>query len=60
MNLEKQLDCVRMKAEIQERLLQEIAEFGEEEAGRRRKERLMRDPILGAFLQDKIAMKKRT
>jgi hypothetical protein len=51
MNLEKKFDCVQMKAEIQERLLREIAELGEEEAGKRRKERLLRDPILGAFLR---------
>ena len=28
----KELDCVEMKAEIQERLLREVAELGEEEA----------------------------
>jgi hypothetical protein len=35
----KDFDCVEMKAEIQERLLREIAEIGEEEAQRRRAER---------------------
>jgi hypothetical protein len=44
-----------MKAEIQERLLREIAELGEEEAARRRCDRLVRDPILGAFLKRKTA-----
>jgi hypothetical protein len=44
-----------MKAEIQERLLREVAELGEEEAERRRAERLSRDPILGSFLRAKMA-----
>jgi len=43
-------DCVEMKGQIQERLLREVAELGEEEAQRRRAERLSRDPILGGFL----------
>jgi hypothetical protein len=55
MKLEKEFDCVRMKAEIQERLLREVAEMGEEEAQRRRAERLSRDPILGSFLRTKMA-----
>jgi hypothetical protein len=42
-----------MKAEIQERLLREIAELGEEVAARLRRERLVHDPILGAFLERK-------
>ena len=32
MKPQKEFDCVEMKAEIQERLLREIAEFGDEEA----------------------------
>ncbi len=48
----KEFDCVEMKAEAQERLLREIAELGEEEAQRRRAERLSRDPILGGFLRE--------
>jgi hypothetical protein len=48
---DKEFDCIEMKARIQERLLGEIAELGEEEARRRRAERLSRDPILGAFLR---------
>ena len=55
MKPEKQFDCVRMKADIQERLLREVAELGEEEAQRRRAERLSRDPILGSFLRTKVA-----
>ena len=55
MKPEKEFDCVEMKAEIQERLLREVAELGEEEAQRRRAERLTRDPILGGFLRTKMA-----
>jgi hypothetical protein len=51
----KEFDCVEMKVEIQERLLREVAELGEDEAQRRRAERLSRDPILGSFLRTKIA-----
>ena len=51
----KEFDCVGMKAGIQERLLREVAELGEEEAQRRRAERLSRDPILGSFLRTKMA-----
>ena len=39
-----------MKTEIQERLLREVAELGKEEAARLRPERVVHDPILGAFL----------
>ncbi|HXB72455.1 MAG TPA: hypothetical protein VNY05_29730 [Candidatus Acidoferrales bacterium] len=42
-----------MKDEIQARLLGETVELGDEEAGRRRNERLLRDPILGRFLRAK-------
>jgi hypothetical protein len=55
MKSEKEFDCVAMKAEIQERLLREVAELGEAEALRRRAERLSRDPILGGFLLRKMA-----
>jgi hypothetical protein len=58
MKVEKKFDCVEMKAEIQERLLREVAELGEEEAHRRRAERLARDPILGSFLRTKMATGK--
>ena len=51
----KEFDCVQMKTEIQERLLREIAELGEEEAARLRHERLVHDPILGAFLDRNTA-----
>jgi hypothetical protein len=54
MKAAKEFDCVEMKAEIQEQLLREVAELGEEEAQRRRAERLSRDPILGSFLRTKL------
>ena len=44
----KEFDCVRMKTEIQERLLREIAELGEDGAARLRRERLVHDPVLAA------------
>ena len=55
MKQDKKFDCVQMKIEIQERLLREIADLGEEEAARLRHERLVHDPILGAFLDRKTA-----
>jgi len=56
--LAKTIDCVAMKAEIQERLLREVAEFGEDEARRRRAERLSRDPVLGRFAKPSTAPKE--
>ena len=58
MKAEKTFDCVEMKTEIQERLLREVAELGEEEASKRRAERLSRDPILGGFLRTKKAIQQ--
>lgn len=55
MDQEKRFDCVEMKTEIQETLLREAADLGEEEARKRRAERLQRDPILGGFLRKKMA-----
>ncbi len=49
----KTFDCVEMKADIQKRLLRESTDLGEEEARKRRAERLSRDPILGGFLRKK-------
>jgi hypothetical protein len=59
MKAEKTFDCVEMKAEIQERLLREVAEMGEDEARKRRAERLARDPILGGFLRAKKVLRQR-
>jgi hypothetical protein len=44
-----------MKIEIQERLLREITDLGEEEAAQLRHERLVHDPILGGFFGGKTA-----
>lgn len=49
--IEKDFDCVQMKWDIQQKLLQEETELGIEEARRRRDERLRNDPILGPFLK---------
>jgi hypothetical protein len=59
MKPKKEFDCVEMKAEIQERLRREVEELGEEEAQRRRADRLSRDPILGGFLRTKMANRKK-
>jgi hypothetical protein len=40
-----------MKNEIQEQMLREIAELGPEDAARVRRERIERDPILGAVFE---------
>jgi len=58
MKPDKTFDGVQMKEEIQERLLREVAELGEDEAQTRRAERLFRDPILGGFLGTKMAAGK--
>lgn len=59
MRAEKTFDCVEMKAEIQERLRREVAELGEDEARKRRAERLARDPILSGFLRAKKLLRQR-
>ena len=58
MKPEREFDCVGMKTESQAQLLREVAELGEDEAQRRRAERLSRDPILGGFLRTKMAVGK--
>ena len=60
MKAEKTSDCVEMKAEIQERLLREVAELGEDEARKQRAERLARDPILGGFLRARRCVAEHT
>jgi hypothetical protein len=47
----KDFDCVQMKWDIQQKLLEEERQFGREEARRRQDERVRNDPILGPFLQ---------
>ena len=47
----KGFDCVQMKWDIQQKLLEEERLLGREEAHRRQDERVRNDPILGPFLQ---------
>ena len=47
----KGFDCVQMKWDIQQKLLEEERLLGPEEAHRRRAERVRNDPILGSFLR---------
>ena len=54
MKTEKAFDCVAMKWDIQQKLLQEEAQLGKEEAARRRRERLLQDPILGSLVRAKL------
>ena len=46
-----EFDCVQMKWDIQQALLEEERQFGVEEARRRREERLRNHPVLGPYLQ---------
>ncbi len=59
MKAAKTFDCVEMKAEIQELLLREVAEPGEDEARKWRAKRLARDPILGDFIRAKKAIRQK-
>jgi len=47
----KGFDCVQMKWDIQQKLLEEERLLGPEEAHRRQDERVRNDPILGPFLR---------
>ena len=47
----KDFDCVQMKWEIQQQLLEEERQLGYEEARRQRNERVRNNPILGPFLR---------
>lgn len=51
MKQDNEFDCVRMKWEIQRRHRREIEELGAEEAGKRRWQRVLDDPVLGAFVR---------
>ena len=46
----KDFDCVEMKWKIQQQLLSEVQALGAAEARKRRKQRVLDDPILGPFL----------
>jgi hypothetical protein len=47
----KDFDCVQMKWDIQQKLLEEERLLGREEAHRIQNERVRNDPVLGPFLQ---------
>jgi hypothetical protein len=47
----KDFDCVQMKWDIQQKLLDEERLFGREEANRRQDERVRNNPILGSLLK---------
>lgn len=51
MKRDREFDCVRMKWEIQQRHRREAEELGEEEAEKRRWQRVLEDPVLGAFVR---------
>ena len=52
-------DCVQMKWDIQQKLLEEERQLGPEEARRRRAERVRNDPILGSFLRRMEAQERK-
>jgi hypothetical protein len=55
----KDFDCVEMKWKIQQDLLREEQDLGREEAKKRRRQRVLDDPILGPFLA-KLTTKSRS
>ena len=55
----KDFDCVQMKWDIQQKLLEEERQLGPEEARRRRDERVRNHPVLGPFLQRMEAQERR-
>ena len=55
----KDFDCVQMKWDIQQKLLEEERQLGKEEAHRRRDERVRNHPVLGRFLQRMEAEERR-
>lgn len=52
MNQEKPFDCVEMKWDIQSRHQQEVEILGKAEAARLRWQRVLDDPVLGAFVRE--------
>jgi hypothetical protein len=47
----KDFDCVQMKWDIQQKLLEEERQLGKDVARRRQDERVRNHPVLGPFLQ---------
>lgn len=56
----KPFDCVQMKWEIQKKHQAEADALGKEEAERRRWQRVLDDPVLGAFVRAHAARGSRT
>jgi hypothetical protein len=55
MNDPKPFDCVQMKWDIQQRLLDELERLSPEQSRRMQQERIAADPLLGPFLQKVVA-----
>jgi hypothetical protein len=55
----KDFDCVQMKWDIQQKLLEEERLLGREEAHRRQDERVRTNPILGPLLRRLEAQERR-
>jgi len=53
--IQKSFDCVRMKHEIQERILKEMAGLSSAQRRQRTEERILMDPILGPLWRRKQA-----
>ena len=51
MTRKKAFDCVEMKWEIQQRHRHEVETLGKEEAEKLRWQRVLDDPVLGAFVR---------
>ncbi len=51
MKEKKAFDCVEMKWKIQERHRREVEALGKEESENRRWQRVLDDPVLGAFVR---------
>lgn len=47
----KEFDCVQMKREIQQRLLEEYSELSHEQIRLNQQRQIASDPVLGPFLQ---------
>lgn len=60
MKQDKLFDCVQMKLEIQQRHRREASELGEEEATKRRWQRVLDDPVLGPFIRTHPARRPRS
>jgi hypothetical protein len=53
MKMEKEFDCVRMKDEIQAKLLEEYKGLSDEEIEERRRMRIASHPVLGPLLKER-------